>query len=178
MAKANSCKLCLFSEYPVESLYYPYARFKLDMEGIVKIAIGSDERTHLTDLLIEELEKRGHEVIPFGSLNLQGSESERTLQWAEVGRHVGEVVSRGDCEQGVVCCWTGTGVSIAANKVQGIRAALCADAATADGARRWNDANILAISLRLVSDQIAREILDAWFRTSFDEAERINVERC
>lgn len=62
-----------------------------------------------------------------------------------------------------MCCWTGTGASIAANKIAGIRAALCVDAATADGARRWNDANVLALSLRLTSDRLLEEILDAWF---------------
>jgi ribose 5-phosphate isomerase B len=86
-------------------------------------------------------------------------------------------VAEGRAEQAVVCCWTGTGASIAANKVRGVRAALCADAATADGARRWNDANVLALSLRTTSEALLEEILDAWFagRPSPDEDDRENV---
>lgn len=72
-------------------------------------------------------------------------------------------MAEGRADQAVVCCWTGTGASIAANKVAGVRAALCADAATAAGAREWNDANVLALSLRLTSRQVLTEILDAWF---------------
>ncbi len=123
----------------------------------MKLIVGSDERTHMTDALVAELRKRGHEVEVVGPL------ADEALQWPEVGRTVGEAVAQGQAEQGIVCCWTGTGVSIAANKVQGIRAALCTDAETARGARRWNHANILALSLRLTSEIVAREILDAWF---------------
>jgi ribose 5-phosphate isomerase B len=88
------------------------------------------------------------------------------------------MVAAGEAQQGVVCCWTGTGVSIAANKVLGIRAALCGDAETARGARKWNDANVLALSLRLTSQQLAKEILDGWLETNFDESERANVAQC
>ncbi len=77
----------------------------------------------------------------------------------------------GQADRGVVCCWTGTGVSIAANKVPGVRAALCVDAETARGARRWNDANVLALSLRLTSEQVATEILDAFLSTDPDPGE-------
>jgi ribose 5-phosphate isomerase B len=83
----------------------------------------------------------------------------------------------GEADTGVVCCWTGTGVSIAANKVPGVRAALCVDAETARGARRWNDANVLCLSLRSTSEVIAREILDAWFAAEPDPSEAANVER-
>ena len=78
----------------------------------------------------------------------------------------------------MVACWTGTGASIAANKVQGIRAALCGDAETASGARRWNDANVLALSLRSTSEQELREILDAWLGAgpSAEEDDRANVD--
>ena len=123
----------------------------------MKLIVGSDERTHMTDTLVEELRKRGHELELIGPL------ADEDMQWPEVGRAVGEAVAAGRAEQGIVCCWTGTGVSIAANKVPGIRAALCADAETARGARRWNHANVLALSLRLTSEIVAREILDAWF---------------
>ena len=129
----------------------------------MRLIVGSDERTHMTDALVDDLRQRGHEVTLIGHL------ADEALQWPEVGRLVGEAVAQGQAEQGIVCCWTGTGVSIAANKVPGIRAALCTDAETARGARRWNHANVLALSLRLTSEILAREILDAWF-TAPEEA--------
>jgi ribose 5-phosphate isomerase B len=111
----------------------------------------------MTDALVENLRGRGHDAEVIGPL------AGEPLQWPEVGRAVGEAVAEGCADQGIVCCWTGTGVSIAANKVPGIRAALCTDAETARGARHWNQANVLALSLRLTSEIVAREILDAWF---------------
>ena len=123
----------------------------------MKLLVGTDERTHMTDTLVADLRRRGHDVEVIGPL------AGEPLQWPEVGRAVGEAVADGRADQGIVCCWTGTGVSIAANKVPGIRAALCVDAETAHGARRWNHANVLALSLRLTSEIVAREILDAWF---------------
>jgi ribose 5-phosphate isomerase B len=137
----------------------------------MKIAVGSDERTHLTDFVIEELRKRGIE------LELHGPLSGKNIQWAEVAQNVAETVSEGNCDQGILFCWTGTGVSMAANKVPGIRAALCADAETARGARKWNDANILAMSLRLTSPIVAKEIIDAWFSASLEKEEATNVEK-
>ena len=137
----------------------------------MKIALGSDERTHLTDFVIEELRKRGIE------LELHGPLSGKNIQWAEVAQNVAETVSEGNCDQGILFCWTGTGVSMAANKVPGIRAALCADAETARGARKWNDANILAMSLRLTSPIVAKEIIDAWFSASLEKEEATNVEK-
>ena len=74
----------------------------------------------------------------------------------------------GRAEEGILFCWTGTGVSIAANKVPGIRAALCGDAETARGARLWNNANVLCLSMRATSEVIAREILDAWFSHAYE----------
>ncbi len=131
----------------------------------VRIAVGSDERTDLTDTVIEELKKRGYEVALFGALAGEG------LEWTEVGLKVAEAVARGGCDEGILFCWTGTGVCIAANKVPGIRAALCVDAETARGARRWNHANVLVMSLRLTSIPVAREILDAWFSTPYGQEE-------
>jgi ribose 5-phosphate isomerase B len=130
----------------------------------MRLAVGSDERTHLTDFVVEELSRRGHEVELFGPL------AGEPLLWPEVARRVVEMVASGRVQEGVLFCWT-TGVCIAANKVPGIRAALCADAGTARGARRWNHANVLALSLRLTSEAVAREILDAWFSTPFSEEE-------
>ena len=123
----------------------------------MRIAVAADERNGIAETVLEELRRRGHEPLGHGAL----AEGERDdWAWAsEAARDVAE----GRAEQAVVCCWTGTGASIAANKVPGIRAALCADAATADGARRWNDANVLALSLRATSEAELAEILDAWF---------------
>ncbi len=134
------------------------------------IAIGSDERTALTDGVVEGLRRRGHELELFGALAADDP------QWPAVARKVAERVASGACDQGVLFCWTGTGVSIVANKVPGARAALCADAETARGARKWNDANILCMSLRRTSPAIAQEVLDAWFSTEADESERANIE--
>jgi ribose 5-phosphate isomerase B len=131
----------------------------------VKIALGSDECTHLTDLLIEELKQRGHELLLFGPI----AENDPEVDWPLTSSHVAQAVARGGAEQGIVCCWTGTGASIAANKVPGVRAALCHDAETARGARIWNHANVLALSLRTTSSPIAKEILDAWFATPYSD---------
>ena len=139
----------------------------------MKLAVGSDERTHLTDWFVEELRTRGMEVDLHGALK-PGADS----RWPDVARSVAGDVAGGHCDQGILFCWTGTGVSIAANKVPGIRAALCTDAGTASGARMWNDANILCMSLRLVSQEVVREILDAWCSTTeIDENERENIQR-
>jgi ribose 5-phosphate isomerase B len=127
----------------------------------MRIAIAADERVGIAELIAAELEKRGHEPIPHGAL----SDAERA-DWAWASETAARDVAEGRAEQAVVCCWTGTGASIAANKVAGIRAALCGDAATAEGARRWNDANVLALSLRATSEAELDEILDAWFAGS------------
>jgi len=120
---------------------------------------------------VADLSHRGHDVSLVGPL--AGEET----QWADVGRAVGEAVAAGDADQGVCFCWTGTGVSIAANKVPGVRAALCGDAVTAAGARRWNDANVLVMSLRATTEAVAAEILDAWFGTDPDPAEAANIAK-
>jgi ribose 5-phosphate isomerase B len=137
----------------------------------MRIALGSDEKTFLTDAVAADLAGRGHDVV------LVGPPGGSAAQWAEVGLRVGELVADGSCDTGVLFCWTGTGVSIAANKVAGIRAALCTDAATASGARRWNDANVLVMSLRLTSEEVAREMLDAWFETGAEPDEAANIAR-
>lgn len=138
----------------------------------MQIAFGADDRTHLTDMLIEELRARGYTV------SVHGPPAGELTGWADVARTVGELVAIGAVDQGVLCCWTGTGVAIMANKVPGVRAALCADAETARGARLWNDANVLCLSLRATSEPVAREILDAWFTVSEpDPSEAANIER-
>jgi ribose 5-phosphate isomerase B len=127
----------------------------------MRIAVAADERTGVADSVVEELERRGHNPIVHGAL----ADGERD-DWAWASEAAARDVADGRAEQGVVCCWTGTGASIAANKVAGVRAALCADAETASGARKWNDANVLALSLRTTSEALLTEILDAWFEGS------------
>jgi ribose 5-phosphate isomerase B len=133
----------------------------------MKIALGSDEANELTAFLIGELQRRGHTTVLCGPLD----PADPDVDWPLTSSHVAELVARGDVEEGVVCCWTGTGASMAANKVPGVRAALCHDAETARGARIWNHANVLALSLRATSIPIAKEILDAWFSTPVDGGE-------
>jgi ribose 5-phosphate isomerase B len=142
------------------------------MLGRVKVAVASDMDTPLARAVLDELRKRGHDPIPHGAL-ATGEDS----QWAWACERTARDVAEGQAEQGIVCCWTGTGASIAANKVPGIRAALCQDAETARGARLWNDANVLALSLRTTSDAVLGEILDAWFDSgaSEDPDDRANV---
>jgi ribose 5-phosphate isomerase B len=138
----------------------------------MRIAIAADERTGIADAVVEEVRRRGHEPLLHGAL----TDAERD-DWAWASEAAARDVAGGRADQGIVCCWTGTGASIAANKVAGVRAALCADAATADGARRWNDANVLALSLRATSAAVLGEILDAWFagEPSPDDDDRANV---
>jgi len=133
----------------------------------VRVALGSDEETPTVEAVARHLSDAGHVVERVG----EGSE------WPEVGKLVGSAVADGSADFGVVCCWTGTGVSIAANKVAGVRAALCADSATAAGARRWNDANVLALSLRATTPAVAGEILDAWLSATPDPEELGAVAR-
>ncbi|HKG16830.1 MAG TPA: RpiB/LacA/LacB family sugar-phosphate isomerase [Solirubrobacteraceae bacterium] len=139
----------------------------------MRIAVAADERTGVAEAVVDELRRRGHEPLLHGAL----SDRERD-DWAWASEAAGRDVADGRADQAVVCCWTGTGASIAANKVPGVRAALCADAATAAGARRWNDANVLALSLRSTSDAALVEILDCWFgeRPSRDPDDVANVE--
>ena len=137
----------------------------------MRVAVGSDERTTLTDAVVDDLCARGHDLV------LVGPPGGEDKQWAQVGHEVGDLVATGRCDTAVLFCWTGTGASIAANKVPGVRAALCTDAATAAGARRWNDANVVVMGLRLTSPELAREMLDAWFDTDPDPAEADNVAR-
>jgi ribose 5-phosphate isomerase B len=138
----------------------------------VRIAVAADELVGVAEALPEELRKRGHEPILHGAL----AEHERP-DWAWASEAAARDVANGRAHQAIVACWTGTGASIAANKVAGVRAALCADAQTAEGARRWNDANVLALSLRLTSAPALEEILDAWFAAepSTDRGDLANV---
>ena len=150
--------------------YSPQGRITLAVAptlDAMRIAFGTDESTGLTDHVKDWLNEQGHEVVVVGE----------DIAWPDVGRGVGEAVADGRADRGVVCCWTGTGVSMAANKVAGVRAALCTDRATAEGARKWNDANILAFGLRLTSPTVADEMLDAFLGTEPDASEAENYSR-
>jgi ribose 5-phosphate isomerase B len=138
----------------------------------VRIAVAADERTGVADAVVDGLRARGHDPVVHGAL----AEGERD-DWAWCCEAAARDVAEGRAEQAVVCCWTGTGASIAANKVPGIRAALCGDAVTAEGARKWNDANVLALSLRTTSQAQLEEILDAWFAAgpSPDDGDQANI---
>src|ERR671910_496216 len=138
----------------------------------MRVAVAADELAGVAKPVVEELRKRGHEPIVHGAL----SDDERD-DWAWGSEAAARDVAEGRADQGIVCCWTGTGASMAANKVPGVRAALCGDAVTAEGARKWNDANVLALSLRTTSEAELGEILDGWFagEPSSDDDDAANV---
>lgn len=127
----------------------------------MQIAVGFDERMPVVDSVLRALAETGHGVVEYGP------ETGQIQAWSRVAQQVAEDVASGRADQGILFCWTGTGVSIAANKVRGVRAALCADAETARGARLWNNANVLCLSIRLTSETVAREILAMWFATVY-----------
>jgi ribose 5-phosphate isomerase B len=139
----------------------------------MRIALAADELTGIAQAIPDELRRRGHDPVLHGAYD-----PEQRPDWAWASEQAARDVAEGRAEQAIVACWTGTGASIAANKVAGIRAALCVDAGTAEGARRWNDANVLALSLRLTSAAGLQEILDSWFATApSDEADDVrNVD--
>jgi len=138
----------------------------------MRIAIGSDDTYGVAKFIYKYLKKKGFEVIPVGALKTGKPEP-----WPKVGFEVGKLVAKGKADMGIVICYTGTGVSIAANKVKGVRAALVTDAKNAEGARLWNDANVLALSARLTTEELAKEIIEAWFKVEKpDPSEKENIE--
>jgi len=132
----------------------------------VKFVVASDEDRPVLKHIEAKLREQGHEVTLLP-----------VTTWGAMAADAATRVAQGEFDQGIVCCWTGTGASIAANKVNGIRAALCVDAATAAGARKWNDANVLALSLRLLSEPVATEILEAWTSSSYEKSEDASLAR-
>ena len=137
----------------------------------MKIAVCSDELYPVNDFVVQELERLGHHVVLFGALQSRENES-----WVQVARSAAESINDGICKEGVFFCWTGTGISIVANKIPGIRAALCTDAQTAAGARLWNGANVLALSNRLLTIDLAKEILAAWFTTKMEHKSEVAIK--
>jgi ribose 5-phosphate isomerase B len=136
-------------------------------EKSMKIAVTSDEPYPIHSFVLEWLQQQGHELVLFGALKSSQEES-----WVKSAWEAAHAIKEGRCDEGIFFCWTGTGISITANKLPGIRAALCTDAETARGARLWNHANVLALSNRLLSQGVAKEILNAWFET-FDRAKGV-----
>jgi ribose 5-phosphate isomerase B len=139
-----------------------------DIPGL-RVAVGSDEATTVTGAVLDHLRRRGLDPLTVGPL-CGGNGS-----WVDVAAQVAGAVSADDADLGILLCYTGTGVSIAANKIVGVRAALCVDAATATGARRWNDANVLVMGYRLTSNTVAREIIDAFLAGEPDPAEQAHL---
>ena len=127
----------------------------------MKLAIGADERTQLTDFIVFYVRQKGHTIKLFGPLG------DDNMNWSDVAQKVAEDIASNKSDEGILLCWTGTGVSLAANKVPGTRAALCGDAETSRGARLWNKENKLCLSIRNTTEAMAEEILDMWFGTKY-----------
>lgn len=140
------------------------------MTATFNVVVGSDEDTTLVHDVVQLLQHRGHRVV------VVGPAAGESMNWAEVGRAVADAVAAQRAEYGFLMCWTGTGVSMAANRVPGVRAALCLDAGTAEGARKWNDANVLVMSNRTTTAAVAEEMLAVWFRTELDPEERAAIQ--
>ena len=129
--------------------------------------VGADDEGPVAEAVVDELRARGHDVTVLDR-----------EQWPDVARKVGESVAAGKADQGMLFCWTGTGTSMAANKVPGVRAALAWEPWIAEGARRWNDANVLVMSLKRTEPERAKEILDAWLSVHEpDPDETANIAR-
>src|SRR5205809_6016078 len=131
----------------------------------MRFLVGSDDEGETLDAAVDELRSSGHEV-----------EVLDRGQWPDVAQQVARSVAAGEADQGVLFCWTRTGTSMAANKVPGARAALVWDPWIAEGARRWNDANVLVMSLKRTTPETADQILDAWLSVDApDEDELGNI---
>src|SRR3972149_158948 len=129
----------------------------------MKIVVASDEKTPLTDFVVDYLKAKGHELFLYGDLlNKNG-------RWADIGKEAAQKVAGGEADQGLLFCWSGTGITMAANRIKGARAALCWSPEIAKLARKWDDANILVMALVDTSNETAEKILDTWFTTGFDE---------
>ena len=131
----------------------------------MKLVVVSDEKTHLANSVVSYLKKKGHELTLLGDL----IDKKKRWKWVDIGVEAAKKVVKGKTNCGIIFCWSGTGISMAANKVKGARAALCWDAETARLARKWDDANILCMSLRATSEKVAKEIIDEFLSTEFDE---------
>jgi ribose 5-phosphate isomerase B len=138
----------------------------------MRIALCSDEPYPVHATVLALVAARGHEVTAYGALASATAEP-----WVDVAEHAALAVQSGVCTEGIFFCWSGTGIAMAANKLPGIRAALCVDPGSARAARIWNHANVLCLSNRLLSEDMAKEILEAWFETGMDEQGKDGVRR-
>ncbi|MDO9404929.1 MAG: RpiB/LacA/LacB family sugar-phosphate isomerase [Polaromonas sp.] len=136
----------------------------------MKITICTDTTLGIASTLAQKVRDRGHEVLLRGALDPSADP-----EWCPASAGAARDVAEGRADQAIIACTTGTGACMAANKVPGVRAALCGDAYTASGARKWNDANVLCLSLRLTSGPVMDEMLDAWFASSMDSAQAHNI---
>lgn len=131
----------------------------------MKLVVATDEKTHLTNSVVSYLKRKGYELTLLGDL----IDKKKRWKWVDIGVEAAKKVVKRKVDYGILFCWSGTGICMAANKVKGARAVLCWDAETARLARKWDDANILCMSLRATSETVAKEIIDAFLSTEFDE---------
>lgn len=129
----------------------------------MKIAIGNDHAaTELKFIIKEYVEGMGHEVINYGT------DDNDSCDYPEFGRKVGEAVVNGEADCGILICGTGVGISIAANKVKGVRAAVCSDVTTAHLVKEHNNANIIAFGARIVGVELAKDIVKTYLEAEFE----------
>lgn len=132
----------------------------------MKIVISSDEYCELIETIRLECKNYGHSSVYIGP-----NQNQTGFDWPDITAKAANLVQTGEADEAIVLCFTGTGASIAANKMKGIRCALCVDAETARGARLWNHANVLALSIRLTTSTLVGEILRSWFTTQISNDE-------
>ena len=124
----------------------------------MNIALGTDEYFPFHEKIVHKLHELGHRCTLFGAWASLKEEA-----WVSVAQQACEALLNGTCEEGILCCWTGTGISMAANKIPGIRAAFCPTPEIAQGARLWNHANVLVLSNHLLSNEPSDSLLESWF---------------
>ena len=133
----------------------------------MKISVGCDHGAlALKNLVVEHLQGKGYEVVDFGTYTLD------SCDYPDFAAKAAQAVANGECERGIVLCTTGIGVSIAANKVKGVRCALLSDLMTARMTREHNDTNMMAIGAGVVGEMLALQIVDTWLETPFSHNER------
>jgi ribose 5-phosphate isomerase B len=128
----------------------------------LKIAVGSDHGGFLLkDVIMKYLKEKNIDFTDFGCF------SKDSVDYPDIGQAVGEAVAAGEYDKGIICCGTGIGISISANKVPGVRAALCGDCFSAKASREHNDANVLALGERVIGAELAKMIVDTWLSSEF-----------
>lgn len=130
----------------------------------MKLVVASDERNKLTDYVLDYLNSLGHQIILLGALGSSPND-----KWVEIGKEAAFLVSEGKVERGILFCWSGTGICMAVNRIKGARAALCWTPEIARLSRKWDDANILVMALVNTKEEVAKEMIDIFFQTEFNE---------